>query len=79
MTIEIQESELEAIIRQRMKSGRFESIEDILTAALRSTEPESASQLEPAKDLKEVWARASDLGVELDIIRHPVSDRPVGL
>jgi DNA uptake protein ComE-like DNA-binding protein len=36
MTIEIHESELEALIRQRMESGQFQSVEDLLLAALKS-------------------------------------------
>ncbi len=34
MTIEIQRPELEALIRERMKSGAFQSVEDVLMQAL---------------------------------------------
>ncbi len=37
MTIEIQRPELEALIRERMKSGGFQSVEDVLMQALRSS------------------------------------------
>lgn len=37
MTIEIREPELEALIRQRMQSGAFRNVEDVLLQALKST------------------------------------------
>ena len=36
MTIEIHRPELEALIQERMKSGVFESVEDVLMQALKS-------------------------------------------
>ena len=36
MTIEIQRPELEALIEERMKSGAFQSVEDVLMQALKS-------------------------------------------
>ena len=35
MTIEIHEPELEALIRDRMESGRFENVEEVLIQALK--------------------------------------------
>jgi Arc/MetJ-type ribon-helix-helix transcriptional regulator len=35
MTIEIRKPELEALIRERMQTGRFQSIEEALLQALR--------------------------------------------
>lgn len=37
MTIEIHRPELEAMIMQRMKSGRFHNIEDVLIQALKTS------------------------------------------
>jgi hypothetical protein len=37
MTIEIHRPELEALIRQRMKSGGFQNVEDALMQALKSS------------------------------------------
>jgi len=37
MTIEIQTPELEALIRERMLSGAFQDVEDVLIQALRSS------------------------------------------
>ena len=39
MTIEIHKPELEALIQERMKSGAFESVEDVLMQALKSAPP----------------------------------------
>ena len=39
MTIEIQRPELEALIRERMKTGAFPSVEDALIEALKSSPP----------------------------------------
>ena len=39
MTIEIQRPELEALIQERMKSGGFQSVEDVLLQALKSAPP----------------------------------------
>jgi hypothetical protein len=45
MTIEIHKPELEALIRQRMESGAYQNVEDILIDALKST---STSRFRPA-------------------------------
>ena len=39
MTIEIHKPELEALIRDRMKSGAFQDFEDVLIQALKSAPP----------------------------------------
>jgi len=39
MTIEIHRPELEALIQERMKSGVFQSVEDVLMQALKSAPP----------------------------------------
>ena len=48
MTIEIQRPELEALIHERMKSGTFQSVEDVLLQALKSAPPAAASSGEAA-------------------------------
>ena len=37
MTIEIHKPELEALIQERMKSGTFQNVEDVLLQALKSS------------------------------------------
>jgi hypothetical protein len=39
MTIEIHRPELEALIRERMQIGGFQSVEDVLMQALKSSPP----------------------------------------
>jgi hypothetical protein len=39
MTIEIHRPELEALIQERLKSGVFENVEDVLLQALKSAPP----------------------------------------
>lgn len=39
MTIEIHTPELEALIMERLRSGAFESIKDVLMQALKSSQP----------------------------------------
>ena len=39
MTIQIQQPELEALILDRMQTGAFESVEDVLLHALQATPP----------------------------------------
>jgi hypothetical protein len=43
MTIEITSPEVQALIQQRMQSGAFKSPEDLILAALRSSEPDTRS------------------------------------
>jgi hypothetical protein len=49
MTIEIHKPELEALIRERMKSGAFHDVEDVLIQALKSAPP-AAEEEEDAPD-----------------------------
>jgi hypothetical protein len=50
MTIEIHKPELEALILDRMKSGAFQDVEDVLLQALRS--PSQGDQAAPRKQKK---------------------------
>jgi hypothetical protein len=47
MTIEIHRPELEALILQRMKSGGFNNIEDVLLQALKASPPVEERTLTP--------------------------------
>ena len=49
MTTEIQRPELEALIRERMKTGAFPTVEDALIQALKSS-PLPAEQRAPASN-----------------------------
>jgi Arc/MetJ-type ribon-helix-helix transcriptional regulator len=59
MTIEIQRPELEALIRERMKSGAFQNVEDVVMQALKAS---------PAPDQKDAGRsdeKSSAMGAEL--------------
>jgi len=71
VTIDIQQPELEALIRLRMETGRFKSVEDVLLDALR---PSSSAETQPTpeRNLVEVCAMVSGLSDGLDFSRDPV-------
>jgi Arc/MetJ-type ribon-helix-helix transcriptional regulator len=71
MTIEIQQPELEALIQQRMASGRFGSVEEVLMAALKlAPEPE---ERRPAgrKSLAQLFAESPFRGMNMEFPRDP--------
>ena len=80
MTIEIHQPELEALIRQRMASGHFQSVEDLLWQSLERSSGGQAHPL-PQESLEEMFARARGLfqDEELDFRRDPSPGRSVEL
>ena len=83
MTIEIHQPELEALIQQRMATGRFQNVEDVLLSALKSSPAEDFAP--PAQvsamTLEQVFAKAREIldGEELDFSRNRSYGRPVDL
>lgn len=79
MTIKVHQPELEALIQQRMATGRFRDVEDVLLDALRAAEDTSVigSQL----GLYDVLSQARVLldGEELDLTRDPSPGRLIDL
>jgi hypothetical protein len=77
MTIEIHEPELQALIAQRMETGAFQDVEDVLLQALKSAPipPKPAT----CKGLVEVCAMVSGLTDDLDFSRNPSTVRPLDL
>jgi len=76
MTIEINKPELEAMIRQRLESGQFESVEDVLWQALnprsRQNEPAPASRrAEGRPSLAQLFAESPFQGLGIDFERFP--------
>ncbi len=59
MTIEIQRPELEALINERMKTGAFENVEDVLMEALKASTPPDE------KDAVRSDEKSSAMGAEL--------------
>jgi hypothetical protein len=79
MTIEIHKPELEALIRQRMETGAFRNVEDILIVALKSTPSHPAQPLKPRRNLADVLSGPPFAGSNLDLERQkPLNRRPTG-
>ena len=68
MTIEIHKPELEALIRERMDSGAFENIEDVLLQSLKSTPAPTLRK--PKKNLAQFLLNSPLSGSELKIERQ---------
>jgi hypothetical protein len=86
MTIEIHQPELEALIQQRMASGAFHDVEEVLIYALKSAPPtDRAAQGQESRKvtLEEMFAKARGLLTEEEagtLFRRDTSPgRPVDL
>jgi len=82
MNIEIHQPKLEALIQQRMASGRFQSIEDVLVQALESAPlPQELRQERTGAELVEACAKVrgllTDEEVDTLFIRTPSFSRSV--
>jgi hypothetical protein len=79
MTIEIRNLELEALIRQRMESGAFEDVEDVLLHAMASSSlddrPAPTQKVSLARFLLDSPLAGSGLKLE----RSKDSPRPIDL
>jgi hypothetical protein len=54
MTIEITSPDVEALIQQRMRAGAFKNPEDLISAVLRSSEPDSRTGADLIRGLASV-------------------------
>ncbi len=82
MSIEIHEPEIEALIQQRMASGAFHNVEEVLLHALKSAPLPDAPSAKPfGQKLVDAFAEAREIlgGIELDFTRDPSPGRPVDL
>jgi hypothetical protein len=84
MTIEIHQPEIEAMIHQRMQSGAFHDVEDVLLHALKTSQPPAAKPVASgAKNLVELFEPIRGLltDEEIDVMfrRNPSASRPVDL
>jgi hypothetical protein len=57
MTIEIRRPELEALIRERMNSGAFHDVEDVIMQALRSAPAAEPPHRRTGQELIDVCAK----------------------
>lgn len=74
MHIEIRQPELEALIQQRLDTGRYDDVEDVLIEALKST-PTAAEQPPAKQNLADFLLNSPLRGADLKIER--LKDVPI--
>ena len=86
MTIEIHRPELEALIRERMESGAFQNVEDVLMQALKSSETTTETRTAPhrrrpegRRSLAQLFAESPLKGLDIDFERDPDIGREIEL
>jgi hypothetical protein len=80
VNIEIHQPELEALLLQRLESGRFQSVEDILLKALQSLDSTEHQPSDKSKQNLAEFLLCSPLpGSGLDLERAEDYPRPVDL
>jgi len=70
MTIEIHQPELEALIHQRMASGRFATIEDALIQALQAPEKPTTDNATPKKNFTQFMMESPLWGSGIEFERN---------
>lgn len=81
MTIEISKPELEALIQQRLQTGAFESVEDMLLQALNASPAvlPCAERSTEAKNLADLFADSPFAGLDMDFERDKDLGREIEL
>ena len=82
MTIEIHEPELEELIRRRMEVGSFQSIEEVLIQALKSSFPAEKTAKTPGRtgsDLVAAMQRSPYKEIDLEPARPHMPVRDIAL
>jgi len=80
VTIEIHKPELEALIKERMKSGEFQNVEEVLLQALKSSPiGERTAPHKPKKNLAEFLLESPLRGSGLKLERQKDYPRPLDL
>lgn len=81
MTIEIHRPELEALIRERMKTGAFQSVEDVLIQALEASsppvKPTTPAQSRTGADLIAALQASPYREIEIEPARYRLTVRDV--
>jgi Arc/MetJ-type ribon-helix-helix transcriptional regulator len=80
MTIEIQ-PETERLVREEIRSGHFESVDDLIVSGLRAWREQNSSPAEAMQrvPLSEFFRKSPLVGLELVLERDADSSRDVGL
>lgn len=76
MTIEIHKPELEALIMERIRSGAFQNIEDVLLQALTSSQPSAKDETATGADLIAAMQESpyKEINLQPPSTRMPVRD-----
>ena len=73
MTIEIHKPELEALIIERLRSGAFETIEDVLMQALQDSPIPSKKETRTGADLISAMQNSPCKDIDLEPIRPKIT------
>jgi hypothetical protein len=76
MTIEIHKPELEALIIERLRSGGFESVEDLLLQALQSSKSPPKREIRTGADLVAAMQASPYKEIDLEPARESMPVRP---
>lgn len=71
MTIEIHKPELEALIIERLRSGGFENVEDVLMQALQGSQLPSKNETRTGADLVTALQNSPCKEIDLEPTRSP--------
>lgn len=77
MTIEIRKPELEALIVERLRSGEFESIEDVLMQALKGSSIPPKKETRSGVDLVAAMQNSPSKEIDLEPGRGPLPVRDI--
>jgi hypothetical protein len=70
MSIQITQPELEALIQERLQSGAFQNVEDMLLHALRSIEPKAKAAAAAAYGSGQLFADSPFAALDKDFERR---------
>jgi len=80
MTIQIDHRELQALIEQRLQSGAFQNVEELLLQALQPSEPEgNPAPTSEAENLLELFAHSPFSGLNMNFERDTDTGREIEL
>jgi Arc/MetJ-type ribon-helix-helix transcriptional regulator len=81
MTIEIRKPELEQLMREEIRSGHFESMDDLLTEALHALREKNGTRADPPpqKNLAQFLLESPFAGSDLNLERRQDFGRSVEL
>jgi hypothetical protein len=77
MTIEIHKPELEALINERLRSGEFEGVEDVLMQALQGSAPPGKKETRTGADLVAAMQASPYKDIDLEPTRITIATRDV--